>query len=184
MGAWTDARARPRPPHLRLSGVSGSEVPGGTGNRTGLRLWDSASVRQPRPLSWQQAVAGATSATFTPPSWSQPLLWATRCAGSHARPRPLPVQAPGKGKEGTEVSGIGFLEALEGGGVPWDETWSWNPPPALALRRRKAETTTPSMPRGGWQVPIRDHTAQGADGSWSSLLFGWLDGCTGWVWGD
>ncbi|XP_029100729.1 synaptotagmin-5 isoform X3 [Monodon monoceros] len=35
------------------------------------------------------------------------------------------------------------------------------------------------MPRGGWQVPIRDHTAQGADGSWSSLLFGWLDDARG-----
>lgn len=44
------------------------------------------------------------------------------------------------------------------------------------------ETTTPSMPRGGWPPPPRP-VAQEADGSWSSLLLGGLNGGTGWAWG-
>ncbi|KAL4831319.1 hypothetical protein H8958_010074 [Nasalis larvatus] len=60
----------------------------------------------------------------------------------------------------------------------WDATRSWTPP----LKRREAETTTPSMTRGGCPVSARLF-AHGPHGSWSSLLCVGLNGCLGWEWG-
>jgi hypothetical protein len=77
-------------------GWGGSQAPTGWG--ASLPRPDSASVRQPRPLSWQQAVAPQPK--LLPPCLSQarPLLWATPSAGSHARQHPLPVKAIAKGE--------------------------------------------------------------------------------------
>lgn len=68
-------------------------------------------------MSWQQAIARATSVAPTPPEQSQALLWATGCVGSLARLCPLPVQARGRGKEKADFSGIP-AGASGGGGVP------------------------------------------------------------------
>lgn len=104
-----DRLASPPPPHPRLSrdpGLRYQARRGSEGACSSLPRPDSASVRKPRPLSWQQTVARATSVAPTPPEWSQPFLWATRSASSHARLCPFPVQALGSDKE--EGKSVGF----------------------------------------------------------------------------
>lgn len=87
----------------------------------------------------------------------------------------------GTSTEGVEVCGIPGGPWRAGASL-WDGTRSWSPPPAPALRRGEADTTTPSMPRGSWLILVRP-VAQGADGNWSSSLFGGFSECTGWAWG-
>lgn len=62
-----------------------------------LRRLDSASVRQPRPLSCQQPVARATPRSSRPARTCRPSLGATQGPGSYARLGPFPVQARGDG---------------------------------------------------------------------------------------
>ncbi|XP_055093622.1 synaptotagmin-5 isoform X4 [Symphalangus syndactylus] len=105
------------------------------------------------------------------------LLWATRSAGSHACLRPLPVQTLRRGEDEAEVSGMPVGPWRKRVSF-WDGTRSWTPP----LKRGEAETTTPSMTRGGCPVSARLF-AQRPHGSWSSLLCVGLNGRLGWEWG-
>lgn len=116
VGAWTDGQGRPSPPWF-VPG-SGSGFPGPTDSGASRPGGHLASMRKPRPLPWQQAVAGATRVAPTLPEPSQVLLWATGCAGSHARLRPLPIQVLEKGKERARVSGIP-AGTWDHGGVPF-----------------------------------------------------------------
>lgn len=65
---------------ISVAGSQASARPGASTPRP-----DSASVRQPRPLSWQQAVARQPALLPPHPSEAAQLLWATQSAGSHAR---------------------------------------------------------------------------------------------------
>lgn len=112
---------------------------------------------------------------------------ATRCSGQPRSPVPTPAFAHFRftpvesGTEGVEVGGIPRGPWRAGASL-WDGTRSSSPrqrPPSIAER---ADTTTPSMPRGCWPIPM-PLVAQGADGSWSSSLFGSVNECTGCAWG-
>lgn len=132
---WRDSRVPSRGQMWMEGGASSgrldrlARLPLSTLARPGIRVWGPRPDRaqsqfslpglglhaQPCPLSWQQAIARATSVAPTPPEQSQALLWETRCAGSLTRLCPLPVQARGRGKEKVDVSGIPV--GASGGGV-------------------------------------------------------------------
>lgn len=177
MGRWTDGRGCPLPT-LAPRGVRGwgPDRERSEPAAPGLCICTSAP---PVVL----ATARATILAPAPPES------ATRCSGRPRAPVPTPafahfrfrpVEGNGSGRSRRDSWGAG-----RAGASLWDGTRSWNLPPAPALRRGKADTTTLSMPRGCWLTPRRP-VAQGADGNWSPALFRTQFGfneCTGWAWG-
>ncbi|XP_014980416.3 synaptotagmin-5 isoform X1 [Macaca mulatta] len=105
------------------------------------------------------------------------------CSGQRGLLVPTPAFARFRfrpcGGARTRQKSAGCLWGRGGRGYPFGIQLGPGHPP---LKRREAETTTPSMTRGGCPVSARLFV-HGPHGSWSSLLCVGLNGRLGWEWG-